>query len=63
MAPDTWNLSRPNHVIVQQYLVVYLEYFLWNEIYNTVPGVMCGEPVCYSHCLLKFYKSVALCHV
>ena len=24
---------------------------------------MCGEPVCCSHCLLKFYKSVALCHV
>ena len=38
MAPDTWNLSWPNFLIVQQFLVVYLENFLWN-IFSS----------CYSH--------------
>ena len=63
MDPETWNLLIINRVIVQQDLVVYLEYFIWNETYHNITHTIYGQFLCYNHCLLKCYECVALSHV
>ena len=55
LATDTWKFSIPTHVIVKQYLVVYLEYFNRNELYHHVPHTISGQYVCYNNCLLQFF--------
>ena len=57
MASYTWNVSIPNRVIVQQDLVLYLSYFLLNEIYHHVLHTISEKNyVCPNHCLLQ------MCH-
>ena len=62
MVPDTWYFSRQIHVIVQQVLLVYLDFvsdFFNHHVTHEVPG----QHVCNIHSLLKFCVCVALCHV
>ena len=63
MAPDTLKFSRPSSVIVQEVLVVYLEDFIWKEIYHHVPHKISVQTVCSNHYLLQLYVCINLCHV
>ena len=63
MASDTWNLSITTFVMVQQDLVVYLEYYRINEIQHNIPHAIYGQYVCFNNCLLQDCKCVTLCHL
>ena len=63
LAPDTWKFSIPARVIVQQVLVVYLSYFLWNGIYHNITHAISEKSVCSNRCLLKLYVCIAFRYV